>query len=153
MPPATDGLIRNALQFTNDVTVYTNNGSEAVVNSIQPLVAKKKNVKFDNRTIKRLRKESKAAEVSIEFEDGSRITHGFIVHAPKIEMKLDYAKELNLEKSPTGMELKVSQPWQETTEPGCFAVGDVGTMGKLVIAGVAFGMFAGTGIIKQLQAD
>ena len=153
MPPITDGLVRNALQFTKQVVVYTN-GAAGVAEKLTSLLATKKDVvKFDNRVIKGLRKEPKGAEVTVQLEDGLEVTHGFLVHGPKMEMNLDYAKELKLEKSPMGMELQVSQPWQETTEPGCFAVGDTGTMGKIIVAGVAFGTFAATGIVKQLQAD
>ena len=151
MPQITNGLARNALQFSKDVTVYTN-GLESVQGQIEPLVAKK-GIKTDNRVIKRLKKEEKGASCTIEFEDGSSVTHGFLVHGPKMEMPLDFAKDLNLEKAPSQMELKVTPPFNETTEPGCFAVGDCGSMGKIVIAGIAFGTFAATGIVKQLQSD
>lgn len=152
MLPITDGLVRNALQFTKRVVVYTN-GAAAVEEKLKPLLAKKTEVKYDNRVIEGLRKEPQGAAVTVQFEDKSEATHGFLVHGPKMEMKLDYAKGLNLQKSPMGMELQVSQPWQETTEPGCFAVGDTGTMGKIIVAAVAFGTFGATGIVKQLQAD
>ena len=151
VPRITNGLARNALQFSKNVTVYTN-GSESVAAQLEPMIAKK-GIATDNRVIKRLVKEKTGAEVTIHFEDGSSVTHGFLVHGPRMEMPLDFAKELNLEKTPSGMELKVTPPFNETSEPGCFAVGDVGSMGKIVIAGVAFGTFAATGIVSQLQAD
>lgn len=151
VPQITNGLARNALQFSNDVTVYTN-GSESVTTAITPLLSTTSSpIKIDQRHIVRLTKGKTAAEVTIEFKDGSKATHGFLVHGPRNEMNLDFARELHLERMPSGGELKVLPPFQETTESGCFAVGDIGSMGKIVIAGVAFGTFAATGIVKQLQ--
>ncbi|KAL9625240.1 MAG: hypothetical protein Q9160_000642 [Pyrenula sp. 1 TL-2023] len=152
MPPITDGIVRNVLQFTKRVVVYTNGATE-VEEKLKPLLAKKTEVEFDNRAIEGLRKEPVGAAVTIQFKDKSEATHGFLMHSPKMEMNLAYVKGLELQKSPMGMELQVSQPWQETTEPGCFAVGDTGTMGKIIVAGVAYGTFAAMGIVKQLQAD
>ena len=151
IPPITNGLARNALQFTNSVTVYTN-GSDSVAAAVKPLV-EKKGIQVDSRAIKRLTKESQGAEVTIHFEDGGSVTHGFLVHAPKNQMDLGFAKDLNLEQMPSGGELKVIPPFNETTEPGCFAAGDIVSIAKVVVAGVAFGSFAATGIVKQLQSD
>ncbi|MCJ1396704.1 hypothetical protein MMC18_009596 [Xylographa bjoerkii] len=151
MPPIANGLARNALQFTKDVTVYTN-GSEEVANTLAPMV-QKKGIKVDSRKIARLVKLDSGSDVKIEFADGSEVTHGFLVHGPRNEIDLSFAKGLKLEVSPSGGELKVVNPFQETTEPGCFAIGDVGSIGKIAVAGVAFGTFAATGVVKQLQAD
>ena len=151
MPPITNGLARNALQFSKSVTIYTD-GSESVASALTEMV-EKKGIKVDMRPIKSLTKQKTGAEVTINFKDGSSITHGFLVHGPRNEMPLDFAKKLKLEKAPSGGELKIVNPFQETTEPGCFAVGDIGSIGKIVVAGVAFGTFAATGIVKQLQAD
>ena len=151
MPRITNGLARNALQFSKDVTVYTN-GSESVASALTAMV-EKKGIKINTQPIKSLRKEKIGAEVTINFQDGSSITHGFLVHGPRNQMPLDFAKALNLEKAPSSGELKIVNPFQETTEPGCFAVGDIGSIGKIVVAGVAFGTFAATGIVQQLQAD
>jgi gliotoxin/aspirochlorine biosynthesis thioredoxin reductase len=151
MPPITNSLARNALQFTDDVTIYTN-GSQSVASALLPMV-EKKGIKVDDKPIKRLIKEPNAAEVTIDFQDRSSITHSFLVHGPRNEMPLDFAKSLNLERMPSGGELKVVNMFQETTEPGCYAVGDIGSMGKIVVAGVAYGTFAATGIVRQLQME
>ena len=68
-------------------------------------------------------------------------------------MPLEFAKTLNLERMPSGGELKTVNMFQETTEPGCYAVGDIGSIGKIVVAGVAYGTFAATGIVRQLQME
>ncbi|KAF2201397.1 putative thioredoxin reductase glit-like protein [Delitschia confertaspora ATCC 74209] len=151
VPMITNGLIRNALQFSETVTVYTNSG-EAVANTLSGMIVDLgDHVKIDNRHIVRFIKEPTGAAVTIEFDDGSKVTEGFLVHGPRNEMALEFAKDLNLEKMPSGGELKVTPPFNETTEPGCFAAGDCGSMGKIIVAGVAFGTFAATGIVKQLQ--
>jgi gliotoxin/aspirochlorine biosynthesis thioredoxin reductase len=98
-------------------------------------------------------KEPKAAEVTIEFQDGSSTMHSFLVHGPRNEMPLDFAESLDLERMPSGGELKVVNMFQETTEPGCYAVGDIGSMVRIVVGGVAYGTFAATGIVRQLQMD
>jgi gliotoxin/aspirochlorine biosynthesis thioredoxin reductase len=152
IPQFANGLARNALRFSDDVTVYTH-GSDSVAATMTSLLStlEGSGVKIDARPIARLIKENTAAEVTIEFKDRSRVTHGFLVHGPRNEMPLDFAKDLKLEKTPSSGELKVVSPFNETTEPGCFAVGDIGSIGKIVVAGVAFGTFAATGIVKQLQ--
>lgn len=151
VPMITNGLVRNALQFSESVTVYSN-GSEAVSSTMNSLLENVgERVKFDNREIARFIKEGDGAAVTIEFRDGERATEGFLVHGPRNEMDLEFARDLKLEKTPSGGELKVMPPFNETTEPGCFAAGDCGSMGKIVIAGVAYGTFAAMGVIKQLQ--
>ncbi|KAF4636589.1 hypothetical protein G7Y89_g1491 [Cudoniella acicularis] len=153
VPQITNGLVRNALRFSDDVTIYTN-GAESIATTMLELVSTAdapQGVKMDSRPIARLTKEDTAAEVTIEFKDGSRITHGFLVHGPRNEMELDFAKDLKLERMPSGGEVKVLPPFNETTEPGCFAAGDIGSVGKIVIAGVAFGTYAAMGVVKQLQ--
>lgn len=150
-PPLTQSLARNALQFTTDVTIYTN-GSEIVAASIASMV-QKKGIKVDTRKIARLIKGCEGAEVKLEFEDGTAATHGFLVHKPRSKLELGFAEGLGLEIAPSGAEIKVMPPFNETTVKGCFAVGDVGTPAKVVVAGVAFGTFAAAGLVMQLEAD
>lgn len=152
VPPITNGLIRSALQLSKNVVVYTN-GAPDVAAKLQGLTTSLSDrVSYDNRAIVRLIKEPTASQVTIEFDGGDRVTHGFLVHGPRNEMDLGFASKLNLEKAPPlGGELKVSQPFNETTVPGCFAGGDCSSMGKILVASVAFGTFAATGAIRQLQ--
>lgn len=116
-------------------------------------MVQKKGIKVDTRKIARLIKESEGARVTVEFEDGTTVTHGFLVHKPKTKLELGFAEGLGLELAPSGAEIKVIPPFNETTVKGCFAVGDAGTPAKVVVAGVAFGTFAAAGLIMQLQAD
>jgi len=151
VPMITNGYVRNALRLSESVTVYTNN-AETVATTMSEVVSNLGDrVKIDNRPIARFIKEADGAAVTIEFEDGSKVTEGFLVHGPRNEMDLDFAKELNLEKMPSGGELKVTPPFNETTEPGCFVAGDASSMAKIFVAAVAFGAFAATGVVKQLQ--
>ena len=49
-------------------------------------------------------------------------------------MLLHFAKTPKLEKAPSGGELNSVRAFQETTEPGCFTVGDIGSIGKIAVA-------------------
>lgn len=152
MPQITNGLIRSALQLSKKVIVYTNGAEDVVVKLQEMTDTLGSRVTYDNRRIVRLVKEPTASHVSIEFEGGDRVTHGFLVHGPRNEMDLGFATKLGLQKAPPlSGELKVSQPFNETTEPGCFAGGDCSSMGKIMVASVAFGTFAAMGAIRQLQ--
>jgi gliotoxin/aspirochlorine biosynthesis thioredoxin reductase len=152
VPSITNGLIRSALQLAKNVVVYTNDNEEVVVKLRELTNALGDRVTFDNRPIERLIKEPTKSQVTIELNGGDRVTQGFLVHGPRNEMNLGFARNLTLEKAPPfGGELKVSQPFNETTEPGCFAGGDCSSMGKILVASVAFGTFAATGAIRQLQ--
>ena len=69
-------------------------------------------------------------------------------------MELDFAKELNLEADPSGMALKVQQPFLESTEEGVFVAGDISSpMVKMALTGLTSGGFAANGAIRQLQGD
>jgi len=151
VPQITDSLARNAFQFTKRVNIYTN-GSEEVADKIKPLL-EKKNVHFDNRPIKNLQKESTGAKVTINFEDGASVTEGFLVHAPRNEIDLEFARKLDLKVTPLGGELQVNPPFNETTTPGCFAAGDISSMAKATLAAVSSGGFAAMGAVRQLQMD
>jgi len=150
----TNGLIRSALQLSKNVVVYTIGASD-VAAKLQALTAGlEERVSYDNRPIARLHKELTASQVTIEFDGGDKATHGFLVHGPRNEMDLGFANKLNFKKtSPLRGELKVSRPFNKTTEAGCFAGGDCSSMGKILGASVAFGIFAATGAILQLQGS
>lgn len=152
VPPITNGLIRSAMRLSKKVVVYTN-GAEEVAAKLQPMTDPLGDaVTYDHRKIASLVKEPTASQVTIMFDDGSSATEGFLVHGPRNEMDLSFAKKLNLEIAPPlNGELKVTQPFNETTEPGVFAGGDCSSMGKILVASVAFGTFSATGVIRQLQ--
>ena len=149
--PHTNILARNALQFASTVTVYTNGAAE-VAEAVQPLV-EKRGIMVDARPIAKLVKEPEAAKVMVVFEDGSSVTHGFLVHKPKNRLELGYAEALGLELAPSGTELKVTMPFNETTCKGCFSAGDMATPGKVIATGTMLGQFAAVGAVMQLQAD
>lgn len=144
-------MARNALQFAAEVVVYTH-GSSSVAEAVRPLV-QKRDIKVDSRSIARLIKEPEGAKVTIVFQDGTKTTHGFLVHKPRNRLDIDYAQSLGLEVSPSGAELKVTPPFNETTVKGCFAVGDMGTPGKVQLTGQMNGYWAAAGIVMQLESD
>lgn len=72
-------------------------------------------------------------------------------HAP-IEINGPFADQLGLETGPQG-EIKVSQPFNETSIPGVFAAGDAASQIRMVPNAVYGGSLAGRGLIAQLQAE
>ena len=144
-------MARNALQFTKRVTVYTN-GSEEVASTLLPLIGSK-SIQIDTRKVSKLQKGQRGADVTISLDDGLQLTHGFMVHKPKNQLALDFAVELGLEVAPSGAELKVTPPFNETSVPGCFAVGDLASPVKVVTSGVSGGVLTAAGLAMKLQAE
>ncbi|KAF2235247.1 FAD/NAD(P)-binding domain-containing protein [Viridothelium virens] len=153
MPPITNGLSRNALQFARTVTIYTN-GSLDVASAIEPMVAKQPRLSINTKPIRSFTKLPTGSSVRLTFDDGTTKEEGFLAHTPMNSIDLDFAKELNLEMDPSGMALKVQQPFLESTEPGVFVAGDISSpMAKMVLTGLTSGGFAANGIVRQLQGD
>jgi len=50
-------------------------------------------------------------------------------------------------------DIKTSQPFYMTSEPGVFAVGDCAVPIKAVIQALATGSFAAAGAVSQLQGE
>ncbi|KAK8931497.1 Thioredoxin reductase gliT [Metarhizium anisopliae] len=151
VPPMANHLARNAQQFGRNVIVYTN-GNEDVANAIKPLVAPK-NMTVDSRKIRKLTKMPEGPDVVVELEDGEKKLHGFLVHKPKNVPNVAFAKDLGLELTPSGAEVKTSQPFYATNIKGVYAAGDCGSPLKAVPPGITSGGMASAGIVADLQAD
>lgn len=68
-----------AKRLARNVTIYTN-GSSELESQIQTELGKDPVIKLDNRPVTRLeRVDSKTSEVTVHFEDGKQVTHGFMV--------------------------------------------------------------------------
>jgi len=151
VPQMANHLARNSQQFGRNVIVYTH-GNEEVAKAVKPLVAPK-NISVDSRKIQKLTKSPEGSDVLVEFEDGEKKLHGFLVHKPKNRPNLAFAKDLGLELTPSGAEAKTSQPFYATNIKGCFAAGDCGSPLKAVPPGITSGGMASAGIVAELQAD
>jgi thioredoxin reductase len=146
-----------ARRLTDKVTIYTN-GAEDVAATVTDLLANDKGgrageITVDNRRLVRLQRGcAHPSEIVIGFEDGSAETHGFLVHQPHMTIAGPFAKQLELELTPTG-DIKSTPPFYETSMPGVFAVGDCATPLKAVSQALAMGAFAAAGIVFQLGAE
>jgi thioredoxin reductase len=49
--------------------------------------------------------------------------------------------------------IKTTPPFNETNVPGCFAIGDCGSLMKSVPQALATGSFAAGGLVAQLGAE
>ncbi|KAF7559039.1 hypothetical protein G7046_g5098 [Stylonectria norvegica] len=70
----------------------------------------------------------------------------------RVVQSAPFAEQLGLECLPSG-DIKVEEPFNETSVKGCFAAGDAATMKKAVVQATAMGAFAGAGIATQLQRE
>ncbi|KAF7551190.1 hypothetical protein G7Z17_g5194 [Cylindrodendrum hubeiense] len=139
-----------AKRLAKSVTVYTND-NEQLHASLQGKLQSSK-IHFDNRKIARFQLKDGGPEVTIHFEDGTTKTEGFIANHPSIAQKAPFVDELGLERLPSG-DIKVDEPFFETSVKGCFAAGDAATMKKAVVQAQAMGAFAAAGIVTQLQME
>ena len=153
-PPMATHLAYQAQQFAKDITIYTH-GSTALATELEPLIAAhntraKHSITIEPRCITQLIKEpTSTGTVTLVFEDGARETRGFLVHKAKTAVNGPFAEQLGLELTPTG-DIKVGQPFPETSVQGCFAVGDCATVMKAVVVAVSAGMAAAAGVSMQL---
>lgn len=139
-------LASMARQFAASLTFYTD-ANQQLADEIQPLLKPDVGMKIDVRKIERL--EPSAGGVTVFFTDGSSAHQAFLVYHPKSEANVGMVKDLGLELSPSGAELKVSSPFNETSVPGCYAFGDVGSPLKALAIAVGSGSFAGPAIVQQ----
>lgn len=148
-------VARLATQFAKKVVVYTN-GSADLAQEVADIVKNPKIV-LDKRPIQALVPESNATgEPGITLTgsgDGSHsetVSHRFLVHAPDSSPNVSFAKALGLEMSPAGSEVKVTPPFNATNVPGCYAVGDMGSMAKSVILALSSGSLGSVGATMDL---
>jgi gliotoxin/aspirochlorine biosynthesis thioredoxin reductase len=145
-----------AQQFSQDVTIYTH-GSTSLATQLEPVVAAHStrtgtgSITVEPRRIIQLIKEPTANTVTLVFEDGAKETRGFLVHKARTVVHGPFAEQLGLELTPMG-DIKIGQPFPETSVQGCFAVGDCASMLKTVVGAVSAGMAAAAGISIQLLA-
>ena len=143
---------RNAHQLTpNGVTIYTN-GSQSLRDSLTSALGPESKIRVDSRTIAQLEKGPHRAEVIIHFSDGSQVVEGFIGHKPKCQLNGTFAQQLGLELTPQG-DLKAAPPFYQTSLPGVFAAGDIGSPVKIVPNALFTGAAAAAGVAAQLQAE
>ena len=157
-PKAAMHVANYALRLGDKVTIYTN-GNDATtsalsstVSSLRPDSKSAKNITINFKKISKLIKGSKGAEVEVLFEDGEKIVEGFLVHKPIGKLNGNWVEQLGLEPTEQGT-IKVQFPFNETSVPGVFAVGDCGTVMQAVTQAIAMGGAAAAGVAAQLEAE
>ena len=144
-------MAENAAQLTPKVTIYTN-GAEQLQKDIASFKGPHSAFETDARPIRRLVKEPHAADVTLEFEDGSRKTESFLTHNPNTYVKGPFVSQLGLELSPTG-DIQAPAPFYQTSVRGVFAAGDCITPYKVTPGAISSGCNASVGAATQLQAE
>jgi thioredoxin reductase len=109
-------------------------------------------MKIDSRKIKSISKEAENATVTLNFEDGSSATEGFLAHTPETKPRGPFAEQLGLEQAPSG-DIKAGPPFYQTTVKGVFAAGDSCGMMKNVPHAIFSGSLAGMGVSIQIAAE
>ncbi|KAK2874948.1 hypothetical protein FQN49_001922 [Arthroderma sp. PD_2] len=150
-PKPAEHLARLAHNLAKTVTIYTN-GNDELAEQLRPSIEKDQWLSLDTRVIKHLRK-TDGIPVTVELQDGTDKTEGFLVHAMKTTPALSFEHNLNLELSPQGTEFKTNPPFNETTTHGCFATGDCGMFIKGAGLSISNGSLAAVGVVSQLAFD
>lgn len=140
-----------AKRLSKSVTIYTHKNPE-LYESLKPLIHSSK-IHIDNRPIASFALVGDGPQVEMTFEDGSKKIEGFVVSHPKVEQRAAHlVQQLGLETTPSG-DIQVNPPFNETSVKGCFAGGDAASPMKAVVQAVHMGMFAGGGLVTQLQNE
>lgn len=145
-------IIRMAKNLSHNLTVYTN-GHEEFATELKSRIKSSK-VTFDTRLISRLSLVDGGPTVRIGFADGSSpAKEGFLTSHPKVRNRAEnIITQLGLELTETG-DVKISQPFNETSVKGCFAVGDHATPFKSAMQALNQGFMASVGCVFQLQEE
>ena len=147
-----------ALRLADKVTIYTNGNSattstlESAASQLKPESKSSNNITINDKKISKLVKGGKGAEVEVVMENGEKIVEGFLVHKPVGKLNGDWVEQLGLETTEQGT-IKVNFPFNETSVPGVFAVGDCGTVMQAVTSAIAMGGAVAAGVAAQLEAE
>ncbi|KAG8416238.1 hypothetical protein J3458_006834 [Metarhizium acridum] len=110
-------------------------------------------ISYEGRKVTRLELENGSGPgVIVHFADGTSKREGFMTNHPRVEQQSLFAAQLGLECAPTG-DIVVTAPFNETSVKGCFAAGDAATMMKSAVQAIQMGMFAGVGLVSQMNRD
>ncbi|KUM61090.1 hypothetical protein ACN42_g6038 [Penicillium freii] len=134
--PAYLGLALMSLQFSEDVTIYSN-GPLSSDPSVQKAfrTASASGVKIDERPIRRLMNQGDT--IGIKFDDTQTITLGMLLHKPPtINRSQNLIDQLGLAKMEQSAEVMVNPLFCESSLPGCFVAGDGGQLLKQVAVAI-----------------
>lgn len=139
-------LANDGHKFAENMVIYTNS-SPSLAAEIQKLL-QTRSISIDDRPISRLTRDE-SSQITLEFEDGAVKTERFLVHRARTKVRRTLPDQLGLDYGPMG-DIKVSQPFNETSVAGVFAVGDCASPMKSVPNAINMGAYAGAGLARAL---
>jgi len=140
-------MARMAAPLAAKVTVYCHGNAELTAEAEKEF--KGKPLTIEPRKIVAMERNGDC--IRLCFEDGASSDEGFLVSVPPGKINGSFHEQLGLDMDPMGF-IKTNPPFNETSVPGVFAVGDCGTMMKAVTQAIAMGSFAAGGVVMQLGA-
>ncbi|KAH6668681.1 hypothetical protein F5X68DRAFT_216624 [Plectosphaerella plurivora] len=132
------------------ITIYTN-GDETLTDEVVKL-ARNPPYQVDPRVISQLEMLPEQKGIVLHFTTGPSVTERFVAHAPRSRVNGPFAEQLGLEMTGTG-DIKVTEPFRETTVKGVFATGDCATPIKAVAVAVAHSALTGAGVGGSCDAE
>jgi thioredoxin reductase len=141
---------RQALRMADQVTLYTNGNEKLAEELTAALKAAPAPMTVNSKKITMLVKALERSRITLEFEDGTSITEGFLAHKPKTKLRGDLAQQLGLELTTI---IKVNPPFNQTSVKGVFAAGDCAGPMQTVNAALHSGTCTGGGAPLQIQAE
>ncbi|KAI8623698.1 hypothetical protein F5Y19DRAFT_457633 [Xylariaceae sp. FL1651] len=145
-------VARQALRMADRVTLYTNGNKKLADELEAALEVAPAPMVVNGQKITKLVKAPKRSQVTVELEDGTSITEGFIAHKPKTKLRGDLAQQLGLEITPMNT-IKVLPPFNQTSVKGVFAAGDCSSPMMTLTQALATGTCVGGGAPLQIQAE
>jgi len=143
-----------AKRLSKHVNIYTDGNPELITAARSHIYSSK--IAYDDRKIVKFEhrdnSDKKPPSLVVHFEDGTSREEGFVASHPLVEQRGPFAKQLGLEMTSAG-DIKTSMPFNETSLGSCVAAGDAATMMRTVVQAVQMGVFAGSGLVAQLQKE
>ncbi|KAH7376595.1 hypothetical protein B0T11DRAFT_294072 [Plectosphaerella cucumerina] len=132
------------------ITIYTN-GDSAMTDEVVKM-APNPPYQVDPRAIARVEMLPGQEGIVLHFTTGPSATERFLSHAPRTRVNGPFAEQLGLEMTEGG-DIKVTEPFQETSVKGVLATGDCSTPIKAVAVATAHSALAAAGIAGSLDQE
>ncbi|KAL2201613.1 thioredoxin reductase glit [Sarocladium strictum] len=143
-------LAKMAKRFSKTVMVYTNGNKELATDAQKALNSSK--ILFDTRRIVNIALVDDGPDVVLSFSEGSYKQERFLVNLPRTKQRSSLAVQLGLELGEMG-EIKVQEPFSETSVEGCMAVGDAATVHQSATYALFMGSNAGMRLVAYLEDE
>ncbi|ETS82326.1 hypothetical protein PFICI_04202 [Pestalotiopsis fici W106-1] len=148
------GVARMASRLAGQVRIYTNGNTDFGA-EVRVLLKSTKRFHIENRRVVRFEKDPSvggSAGVLVVLDDGTVNKEAFVAHAPATVQTAPFAQQLGLGLAPQG-HVETNAPFNSTSIPGVFAVGDCATLIKAVPPSIMMGGLAAAGLAHSLQEE